>query len=418
MSKETREETLLALLTELPTSDRPAAHNIERALRAIRLHLGMEVAFVAEFASGRRVFRYVDSSYDGPVQVGGSNPLEESYCLRLVDGRLPELMQDARAVPEAAAMPATHALPVGAHLGVPVRLSDGRLFGTFCCFSRRPDATLTSRDLELVRAVAELTAYQIDRDLEGGRERERKAARVRRVLQDEGLLSAVYQPIFRLSDRQIVGVECLSRFATIPPRPPDEWFSEAIEAGLGVELELAAIRKGLAGLSALPPEVYLAVNVSPNMIASGALTDALAGSPVERIVLEMTEHEVVPDYEALGVALAPLRDRGLRLAIDDVGAGYASLRHILSLRPDVVKLDVSLTRHIDSDQARRALAAALIAFAEQIGCPIAAEGVETEDELQALLRLGVHKAQGFHLARPMSLGNARQLFAAARATGT
>ena len=145
VSDETHEETLLALLTELPTSDRPAAHNIDRALRAIRLHLGMEVAFVAEFASGRRVFRYVDSSYDGPVQVGGSNPLEESYCLRVVDGRLPELMPDAKAVPEAAAMAATHALPVGAHLGVPVRLSDGRLFGTFCCFSRRPDTTLTPR---------------------------------------------------------------------------------------------------------------------------------------------------------------------------------------------------------------------------------------------------------------------------------
>src|SRR5262249_21293284 len=413
----TRDETLLSLLAELPSTDKPAAHNIERALRAIRLHLGMEVAFVAEFASGRRVFRYVDSSYDGPVQVGASNPLEESYCLRVVDGRLPELMHDASAIPEAAAMAATQALPVGAHLGVPVKLGDGRLFGTFCCFSRRPDETLTPRDLELVRAVAELTAYQIDRDLEAGRERERKTARVKRVLEEDGI-SAVYQPIFRLGDRRIVGLECLSRFATVPHRPPDAWFSEAIEVGLGVELELAAIRKGLEALPVLPPDVYLAVNVSPAMIASGALEEALAGTPVERIVLEMTEHEVVPDYQVLSEALAPLRARGLRLAIDDVGAGYASLRHILSLRPDVVKLDVSLTRHIDSDQTRRALAAALIAFPLPTGSPTAAEGVETEDELQALLRLGVYKAQGFHLARPMPLGSARRLFSAPRPTGT
>lgn len=417
MSDNRQHESLFSLLAEFPSSDQPAAHNIERALRAIRSHLDMEVAFVAEFASGRRVFRYVDSGYDGPVQVGASNPLEESYCLRVVDGRLPELMPDAAAVPEAAAMPATQALPVGAHIGVPIRLRDGRLFGTFCCFSRRPDPTLNQRDLELLRAVAELTAYQIDRDLEGGRERERKAARVRRVLDDDGL-SAVYQPIYRLGDRSIAGLECLSRFATVPSRPPDAWFSEAIEVGLGVELELAAIRKGLEALTVLPRDVYLAVNVSPNMIASGSLMEVLGGVPVERIVLEMTEHEVVPDYQALAEALAPLRARGLRLAIDDVGAGYASLRHILSLRPDVMKLDVSLTRHIDSDETRRALAAALIAFAREIDCPIAAEGVETEDELQALVRLGVHKAQGFHLARPMSLGNAALLFRKTRSTGT
>lgn len=417
MSDNPEQKTLLSLLAELPRADQPAAHNIERALHAIRHHLGMEVAFVAEFTDGRRVFRHVDSGYDGPVRAGGSDLLEDSYCLRIVDGRLPELMSDAGAVPEAAAMPATQALPVGAHLGVPIRLRDGRLFGTFCCFSRRPDPTLNQRDLELVRAVAELTAYQIDRDLESGRERERKATRVRRVLEDDGL-SSVYQPIYRLSDRRIVGLECLSRFATVPVRPPDTWFSEAIEVGLGVELELAAIRKGLQALGVLPREVYLAVNVSPNMIASGALGEALASVPVERILLEMTEHEVVPDYQAVSEALAPLRARGMRLAIDDVGAGYASLRHILSLRPDVMKLDVSLTRHIDSDETRRALAAALIAFAAQIGCPIAAEGVETEDELQALLRLGVDKAQGFHLARPMPLRSAAQLFSAPRPTGT
>src|SRR5262249_16866843 len=148
-------------------------------------------------------------------QVGASNPVEESYCLGVVDGRLPQLMQDARTVPEAAALAATQALPVGAHIGVPGRLRDGRLFGTFCCFSRRPDPTPNRRDLELLGALAEVTAYQIDRDLEGGRERDRKAARVRRVLEDGGL-SSVYQPIYRLGDRRIVGLECLSRFATVP----------------------------------------------------------------------------------------------------------------------------------------------------------------------------------------------------------
>ncbi|WP_293229916.1 EAL domain-containing protein [Paludibacterium sp.] len=126
----------------------------------------------------------------------------------------------------------------------------------------------------------------------------------------------------------------------------------------------------------------------------------LAGFPLDRLMLEVTEHTSVDDYVQIAAALKPLRDSGLKLAVDDAGAGYASFRHILKLQPDVIKLDVSLIRQIDSDTGCRALAGALIRFAEETGSKIVAEGVETVEELRALRELQVNKAQGYLLGRP------------------
>ena len=120
----------------------------------------------------------------------------------------------------------------------------------------------------------------------------------------------------------------------------------------------------------------------------------------KRIALELTEHARVDDYEGLSRVLTPLRDQGMQLAVDDAGAGFASLRHILQLQPDIIKLDMTLTRHVDADGARRALAAALITFAGEIGASIVAEGIESEREIDALVGLGVQYGQGYHLARP------------------
>lgn len=119
--------------------------------------------------------------------------------------------------------------------------------------------------------------------------------------------------------------------------------------------------------------------------------------------MEITEHAPVADYDALVKPLAELRARGGRLAVDDVGAGFASLRHILRLAPDVIKLDISLTRHVDSDPAVRALAAALIALASELGLSVVSEGIETRQELDALRSLGVLSGQGFYLGRPVPI---------------
>jgi EAL domain-containing protein (putative c-di-GMP-specific phosphodiesterase class I) len=120
-------------------------------------------------------------------------------------------------------------------------------------------------------------------------------------------------------------------------------------------------------------------------------------------VLELTEHAPIEEYDALQAALASLRSAGLKLAIDDAGSGYASFRHILRLRPDIIKLDQSLIRDIDLDQGRRALALGLITFANETGCTIVAEGVENERELAVLQSLGVAAAQGYLLGRPAPL---------------
>lgn len=129
------------------------------------------------------------------------------------------------------------------------------------------------------------------------------------------------------------------------------------------------------------------------------------------IVLEITEHSTVQDYDKLEYTLRPLRARGMRLAVDDAGAGHSSFRHILRLQPEYIKLDISLTRNIDADPARRALAAALIGFASETGSELIAEGVETEAELATLRALGIHKAQGYLLGRPGTFEAAQRMMA-------
>jgi EAL domain-containing protein (putative c-di-GMP-specific phosphodiesterase class I) len=392
---------------------------VNRTLQLIRSHLGMDVAFVSEFVGGRRVFREVVApGNEDIIQVGDSNPLEEGYCQRVVDGRLPELIPDTNLIAAAMAMPVTAALPVGAHLSVPIRLRDGRVYGTFCCFSFAPDRSLNERDLQMMRAFAELAAYDIDRDLETVRLRDEKLLRVKSVL-EQGQLSTVYQPIYRMDGLSIVGLECLTRFSALPHRTPDVWFSEASEVDLGTQLELAAIQVALAALPSLQDDVFVAVNVSPAAILSGEVAEVLKNVPAQRIVLEVTEHAQIADYDALLESLKPLRLRGLRLAVDDAGAGYASLRHILNLQPDLIKLDIGLTRSIDIDPARRALAAALLGFARETNSQIIAEGVETASEFKALRALGIDNAQGYFLARPMPIAQTLALLhqdAAQRAT--
>jgi len=225
-----------------------------------------------------------------------------------------------------------------------------------------------------------------------------RAAEIHRFVAGEGLAIHV-QPIMDLRTRTTVGYEALARFRSLPPRPPDAWFAEAAALELGVVLELAALEQALAVLPALPVDAYLSLNCSHRTARSPELPGVLAPHAT-RLVVEITEHEPVDDYEELAAALQPLRDLGVRIAIDDAGAGYASLRHTLALRPDIVKVDISLTRAIDTDRARRALASALISFADEMDITIVAEGIETEAELQTLIDLGVHYGQGFHLAEP------------------
>lgn len=380
-----------------------AFQGVERALHSMRSHLGMDVAFISEFIGDHRVFRHVDAKTSRtPIKRGDVIPLQDGYCKKIVDGHLPELIPDTALVPEAMKIPATRAIPIGSHLSVPLRLSDGHVYGTFCCFSFSADISLNERDLHMMKAFAELIAYQIDTDLDNVRHRAEKTERIMAALASQGP-SIVYQPTFLISDMLMAGAEALSRFHVEPTRSPDQWFAEAGDVGLKTDLERKAISNALAGYRSVWKKgpFYLGLNSSPQTIIEGELLDVLDGFPVERIVLEITEHDHVESYKDLSEALAPLRARGVLIAIDDAGSGYASMRHILNIHPDIIKLDISLTSAIDHDPMKRALAYALIEFGRQTNCKIVAEGVETATEMVTLRELGVHAAQGYHLGRPI-----------------
>jgi len=225
-----------------------------------------------------------------------------------------------------------------------------------------------------------------------------------RTRDDSGLgLDVVYQPILDLSTGEVIGAEALSRFGTEPQRSPAQWFMEAAEVGLGIQLELAAVRRAADGLASLPPDAFLSMNASAETIRSPALLTALEGLPGSRIVIELTEHERVEDYDALIAPVQRLRDRGIRIAVDDAGAGFASLQHILRLTPDIIKLDRTFIDGVADDPVRRALTTALVTFSEEIGAILIAEGIATALELDILRRIGVRHGQGVFLSEPASL---------------
>lgn len=379
---------------------------VSEALHSVRTLLGMEVAFVSEFRSGRRIFRYVScSSQFAPIEVGGSDPVEETYCQRILDGRLPEMIKEVVLNQEASSLPITANLGIGVYLGVPIRFSDGALYGTFCCFSGHTAETPNDHHLTTLRLFADFVGKVLERQGIDHPLRELKI-RVHEILSNE-LFTVLYQPIVNIVADRIVGHEALTRFLVEPERTPHQWFSAAAQVGCQEELETAVIKKAITALARMPEGTYISLNVSPATILEGSLYATLAGLPLKRFVLEITEHALVNDYFSISAQLEPLRRNGLRVAVDDAGAGFASFRHILKLKPDIIKLDSSLIHRIDIDQDARALSAALIRFAEETDCTIIAEGVETESEMQVLRELKVNNAQGFFLGHPRPIDESR-----------
>lgn len=224
--------------------------------------------------------------------------------------------------------------------------------------------------------------------------------RIRRVLADGGAMRMVFQPIVNLDERRIVGAEALARFDGQPRRAPNAWFEEARLVGLGEELEVLAVHRAASSLETFPPGVFLTVNVSPATLAQERFLRLVAEFDGSRIVAEVTEHAPIEDYAKLAEAVGKLRLHGVRLAIDDAGSGFASLRHVLQLNPDMIKLDLTLIRDIHRDQSKRALASGLISFARESETTIIAEGVEHAAEAQTLVTLGVEEAQGYYFGRP------------------
>jgi len=391
--------------------DSPQA--IQTALEAIRKHLSMEVAYVCRLEENTAVFEAVDAADpDAPIRPGASMSLDDNYCGHILHGRLPQLMPDTSKSELAMSIPFTRTAPVGAHIGVPITSASGETLGMFCCLSPHAQPTLNQRDLEIMQVFADLVGSQIISEIKNDRRLASNRALIEAVL-DQEAYNCVYQPIVDLSTGRAIGFESLCRFTSEPYRSPDKWFADAHAAGLGQRLELAVMTTALGALDQLPPDVYLSVNASPSTIINGGIETIIDQITGSRLVLEVTEHDAVSNYETLSEALAPLRKLGVRLAIDDAGAGYASMSHILSLAPDAIKLDMSLTRDIDSDAARRALTTALLFFSRETRSFIIAEGIETEAELSTLRLLGVPFGQGYLLGKPAELSAALDMTAGA-----
>jgi PAS domain S-box-containing protein len=226
-------------------------------------------------------------------------------------------------------------------------------------------------------------------------------ARIRTIIADRAFLP-VFQPIVELASRAVVGYEALTRFAD--GSRPDEVFAAAARCGLAIDLEAATLRAALKASEPLPSNsAWLNLNVSAELVLAGEPLASILRHQGWQIVLELTEHIEVTDYAVLRAALERLGP-SVRLAVDDAGAGFASLRHILELRPDYVKLDLGIVHGVDRDPARQALIAGMVHFAAKTGAVLVAEGVETEAEARQLRQLGVVLGQGFRLGRPALAG--------------
>lgn len=301
------------------------------------------------------------------------------------------------------------------------------VIGSLLLASTAP-GTFTDADLDAMLAISEFVSALISaqsqlstlltRVLTDGEERGQRALTARFVtsvmvpeaveveaLQD-GLdallaqpdaLSAVFQPIVHLASRTTIAFEGLTRFPASSELTPTQWFSAARRLGQGVDLERDALRSILAAAQHISKDCPVAVNLSPSAVLDPTIQNILATQD-RALIVEITEHEPFPDE--LGAGLKQLRDRGIQVAVDDAGAGYASFTQLLRLRPDFIKIDGELIAGIDVDPVKRALVTALNSLASELHAKAVAEAVETPSQLETLVRLGVEYGQGFHLGRP------------------
>ena len=276
----------------------------------------------------------------------------------------------------------------GAHAYVPKSASTDRIIREILREHRPVAPTRPSRSV-----------WGTDRSTGRSRHDERRE-RILDVIEHDAI-SVTMSPVFDVDSGVLVGGEVTPRFARIPVRGPDGWFAEAESVGLLAELELAALDAAILSLEHIPAHAFVVVDLSPSTIV-GATLHALPDA--RRLVLRITEHANVDDYVALSAGVRSLRESGIRIAVGDVGAGIANLRHVVNIGPDLLIVDASLTRGIESDAARHAVVAAITSCAEQLDARVIATGVTTLDQLDELTRLGVHLFEASVNAEPSELG--------------
>ncbi|RZS90813.1 EAL domain-containing protein (putative c-di-GMP-specific phosphodiesterase class I) [Motilibacter rhizosphaerae] len=375
-----------------------ARAQVETLLATARQALGVTATFLSRMDGQTQRLEQVDSSVPLLFQEGYTQRQDRTLCQAVLDGDLPAVMPDLRKHPLAMTLPAAKFPRLRSYISVPVVLSDGSLYGTFCGAGLTADRGLSSRDKALMDVLARAAAMVLEPEL---REQERRDGLLSRFdpLMADGGPRILLQPIVALADGRRTGAEALSRFPVEWGTPPDVAFEQAHSVGVGDRLELLALRRAAGLLDSV--DGYVSLNVSPSTLITPECRALLHGLPVERVLLELTEHDAVQDYDTVRSVLEPLRRKGLRLAIDDVGAGFSSLRHIVLTSPDVLKLDRSIIDGIAGDTVLRTLVASLVTFAHACSATLVAEGIERAEDAVVLRELGVDSGQGWYFGRPV-----------------
>ena len=284
----------------------------------------------------------------------------------------------------------------------PVRY-DNQLIGLLVIQATDPvDKTAIAEALPGLIEFADLAGAIIGRDVAERTEVGRSRSYIASIIENHAF-RPVFQPIVELGRDGIVGYEALTRFTD--KADPEVVFARAAAVGLGEELEIATLEAALLAAEALPRAAWLNLNASPELIVSGDSLSALLAGNKRHLILEVTEHTAVADYPAFRAAIAALGSN-VEVAVDDAGAGFSSLRHIVELNPGFVKLDRSLVEGLQDDESRQEMIVGLRYFARAIGCRLIAEGIETPAELTVLRALDIGLGQGYILGRPAPVAGA------------
>jgi EAL domain-containing protein (putative c-di-GMP-specific phosphodiesterase class I) len=374
-----------------------AERQIAELLQTAKKSLRLSVAFLSRLDGTTQHLEVVESSIPFLFQEGYQQQQDQTLCQAILDKKLPPVIPDLRAFPEAMKLPAARMPRLRSYVSVPVVLSDGALYGTFCAAGLTTDKDLTKRDKALMDVLASAAAVIIEPEVRAQELRSEIGDRLDPLVAAGGPV-VVLQPIVDLATGSRIGAEALSRFPAAWGKAPDVCFAEAHSIGRGHELELLALERAADHLPRV--EGYVAMNVSPATLLRPECGALLSRLPLERVLLELSEHDQVEDYAALDAVLAPFRARGLRLAIDDVGAGFSSLRHIVVTSPDVIKIDRSIISGVDTDPVLTTLVRSLVEFGHGCQVRVVAEGVETAAEAAVLRGLGVDYGQGWYHGRP------------------
>jgi EAL domain-containing protein (putative c-di-GMP-specific phosphodiesterase class I) len=371
---------------------------VAELLRTARESLGLPLAFLSRLDGTTQHLEVIESPLPMVYKDGNTQDQASSLCQAIIDEKLPPVIPDLRRYPEAMDLPAAKwPRHIRSYVSVPVKLSDGSLYGTFCAAGFTADRNLSKRDKSLMQVLARAAALVIEPGVQEGRRRSEIEHRLLPVIAHGGPV-VVLQPIVDLRAGRRVGAEALSRFPPEWGKAPDVCFAEAHSVDLGHVLELLALERAAEHLDRVGG--YVSMNVSPGTLLTPECAQLLGRLPAERILLELSEHDPVEDYPALLGALAELRAHGMRLAIDDVGAGFSSLRHIVLTSPDVIKLDRSIVDGVAGDAVLATLVRSLVDFAHGSGARVVAEGIETADDAAALVALEVDSGQGWFFGRP------------------